>query len=126
MEVIISPEEKQEAEKFVMPKIKLGSPVFFYDRHDLANPILGFVARHSRTGKNLVIRTTDGHVYDGVRHVDDPKLTWNHDHRESGSWDYTDEWKRVERERDLIKARLDALELKATKQTTRRKKTTSS
>ena len=125
METIISPEEKVLAETYVMPSVKLGSPVFFYDRHDLANPILGFVARHSRTGKNLVIRTTDGHVYDGVRHVTDPKLTWNHDHRESGSWDYTDEWKRVEEEREEMKARIAALEHSATKTATRRKKATS-
>ena len=126
MEVAITNEEHDKADMFEMPFVEVGAAVFFYDRHDTQHPQLGFVARKSRTGKNIVIRLATGHVHDTVRHVDDPKLAWNVDHREGGSWDFTDEWKRLEREREQLKARIDALELKATKQTTRRKKTTSS
>ncbi len=110
------------AHEFVMPDIELGSPVMFHHAHDTTNPQLGFVVRIGRTGKNVVIRTSDRHVHESVKHVDDPRLDWNIDHRESGSWDYTPEWKRLEKERHDLETRVAALEHTATKTVSRRKK----
>lgn len=114
------------AHEFVMPDVELGSPVMFHRNHDVQNPILGFIVRIGRTGKNVVIRTSDRHVHESVKHVDDPRLDWNIDHRESGSWDYTPEWKRLEKERHDLEARVSALEHTATKTVSRRKKPQSS
>ena len=120
----VSPQ--QEAHDFEMPKVQVGTAVFFYPNHVTTHPHLAWVTSIGRTGKNLVLRTAERMVYDTVKHVDDPRLKWNVEHRESGSWDFTDEWKRLEEERRLIKARLDALEHQATKSVTARKKTKSS
>ena len=69
-----------------------------------------------------MLRTADGRVFEGVRHVDDPKLEWNNDHRENGSWDFSDEWKRLEKERQELKSRIEALEHTAAKTVSRRRK----
>ena len=57
-----------------------------------------------------MLRNANGQIHEGVRHYDDPKLEWNADHRENGCWDFTDEWKRTEKQAKDILSRLDALE----------------
>ncbi len=69
-----------------------------------------------------MLRTADGKIMEGVRHVDDPKLEWNNDFRENGSWDFSDEWKRLEKEHKDIEARIAALEHTAAKTVSRRRK----
>ena len=113
-EVKKSPQEL--AREFVMPKVELGTAVFFYPNHNLTHPHLAWIVNIGKTGKNVVLRTAERMVYDSVKHVDDPRLDWNVDHRESGSWDFTDEHKRLEREREDLKARVAALEHSAVKQ----------
>tara|TARA_R100000458_G_C8264971_1_gene240130 strand:- start:1135 stop:1524 length:390 start_codon:yes stop_codon:yes gene_type:complete len=113
-EVKKSPQEL--AREFVMPKVELGAAVFFYPNHNLTHPHLAWIVNIGKTGKNVVLRTAERMVYDSVKHVDDPRLDWNVDHRESGSWDFTDEHKRLEREREDLKARVAALEHSAVKQ----------
>lgn len=116
----------QLAAEFVMPEVQLGTAVFYYPNHITTHPHLAWIIRIGRTGKNLVLRTAERMVHDSVKHVDDPRLDWNVDHREAGSWDFTDEWKRIEKERELTNARLNALEHQATKKVTPQKKTKSS
>lgn len=111
---------EQIASEFVMPEPEIGTPVFFYSFHNKQHPKLGFVTKLGRTGKNIQVVTFDRHVHDSVKHVDDPRLDWNNDHRESGSWDYTDEWKRLEAERENMKAQIAALEHTATKTVVKR------
>ena len=113
---------EQIAHEFVMPEVQLGTAVMFHPNHDLTHPHLGWIVRLGKTGRNCVIRTSDRMVHDGVKHVSDPRLDWNNDHRESGSWDFTDEHKRLEKEREELKARVAALEFAATKTAGRRKK----
>ncbi len=97
--------------KFDMPDVRIGTPVVFYATGQVVgHPMLGFVVRISRTGRTIMIRTSDGRVFEGVRHCDDPKLDRSVEIRESGCWDFTPEWKRDEAERVEIKARLSALE----------------
>lgn len=119
----ITEEQTKESNEYKMPEIRIGAPVLFYPYHNLKHPFLGFVVSVTSSRRNVSIRTTNGHVHDGARHVTDPKLTWNADHRENGSWDYTDENKALEKERQEILARLDALEYTATKSTASKKKT---
>tara|TARA_R100001126_G_scaffold94942_1_gene66258 strand:- start:126 stop:512 length:387 start_codon:yes stop_codon:yes gene_type:complete len=108
------PEERDyyaESETFEMPKILVGTPVSFYPQANTdMHPILAFVARISRTGRNIMLRAHSGAIFEGVRHCDDPKLQWNVDHRENGCWDYTDEWKRVEAARSELEERVAKLE----------------
>ena len=121
---VITQEQMKAASDFFMPEVELGTPVFYFPFHNLNAGRLGFVVEVSRTGRNVTIKAPSGATWDSVRHVEDPKLSWNSDHREGGSWDFTDEHKRLEKERHEIKARLDALEFSATKSTGRTKKTT--
>lgn len=100
--------------KFDMPEVRIGTPVVFYATGQVVgHPMLGFVVRISRTGRTIMIRTSDGRVFEGARHCDDPKLEMSVDIRESGCWDFTPEWKRHEAEMVEIKARLSALESKS-------------
>ena len=117
---------QKEANDFQMPEVKLGTAVFFYPRHITTHPHLAWVMKIGKTGKNIVLRTAERMVYESVKHVDDPRLDWNVDQREFGSWDFTDEWKRLKEEHRLINARLDALEHQATKSVTAKRKTKSS
>ncbi len=111
---------EQVAQEFVMPEPETGTPVFFYAYDNRQHPKLGFITKIGRTGKNVQIVTFDRHVHDSVKHTGDPRLEWNNDHRESGSWDYSDEWKRLEEERESIKSRINALEHTATKSVVKR------
>ena len=97
---------------FEMPEISEGTPVSFLPngRRDNSVPRLGFAIRISRSGRNLMIRTADGQVYDAVRHLDDPKLRINSEHRENGAWDYTDHYKKELSEREDMKNRLARIE----------------
>ena len=115
-------EAYDQAIKFEMPQVLQGTAVFFYPFHDQGQPRLSWVVRISRTGRNLMLRTADGKIMEGVRHVDDPKLEWNNDFRENGSWDFSDEWKRLEKEHKDIEARIAALEHTAAKTVSRRRK----
>ncbi|MBR50184.1 MAG: hypothetical protein CMA83_01205 [Euryarchaeota archaeon] len=113
--------DRSAADRFVMPSIEVGTPVSFYPHANTnMHPMLAFVSRVSRTGRNIMLRAHSGAVFEGVRHSDDPKLQWNADHRENGCWDYTDEWKRVEKERQEIKDRLDALESSDSEKTSKK------
>jgi len=112
---VVTEEQRTEAHKYEMPDVEVGTPVMYHAFHDTLHPSLAFVVKKSLTGRNVMLRHTSGQIYEGVRHVDDPKLTWNNDHRESGSWDFTPEWKRLEKERNDVKSRIDAIEHSLTK-----------
>ena len=115
----------QLAQEFVMPEVKLGTAVSL-PQSQLTHPHLAWIVNIGRTGKNVVLRTAERMVHDSVKHVDDPRLDWNVEHREAGSWDFTDEHKRLEKEREDLKARVAALEHTAkrvVKTATKRKKT---
>ena len=79
-------------ETFEMPEVAIGTPVTFYTTGMVAGtePRIGFVVRMSRSGRNLVLRAAGGGYYESVRHIDDPKLKINSDHRENGAWDFTE------------------------------------
>ena len=97
---------------FDMPEVDEGTPVAYYPngKRDTSFPQLGFVIRISRSGRNLMLRTADGQVFDAVRHLEDPKLRINSDHRENGAWDYTDHYKKERDARDDLGNRLARLE----------------
>jgi len=98
--------------EFDMPIVSEGTPVAFFPkgRRDNSVPRMGFVIRISRSGRNLMLRTADGAIFDAVRHLGDPKLRINSDHRENGAWDYTDHHKRETKEREDLKNRLARIE----------------
>jgi len=97
---------------FDMPEVDEGTPISYYanGKRDTSFPRLGFVIRISRSGRNLMLRTSDGHIFDAVRHLDDPKLRINSDHRENGAWDYTDHYKKERDAREDLGNRLVRLE----------------
>ena len=94
-----------------MPKVAAGTAVIFYPtgRRD-SHVTVAFLVRTSRTGRNVMLKTVDGLVYDAVRHVSDPKLEINSDHRENGAWDFTDEYKLMRDSYRDVLARVEALE----------------
>jgi len=57
-----------------------------------------------------MLRTSDGQIFDAVRHLEDPKLRINVEHRENGAWDYTDHYKKELAAREDLGNRLARLE----------------
>ena len=105
--------DQKAANDFKMPVVDVGCPVSFYpnaQKDQYAQ--LCFVVRVAKTGRNVMLRNANGQIHEGCRHYDDPKLEWNVDHRENGCWDFTDEWKRAEKQAKDILSRLEALENK--------------
>lgn len=119
---------QEELQSYTMPEVEIGTPVTFYANglKEGTEPRIGFILRISRSGRNVVIRTASGGHHESVRHIDDPKLQLNSDHRENGGWDFTGYHKQELKDREEIKARLSALEFSATKNTVRRKKSADS
>jgi len=99
-------------ETFEMPEVAIGTPVTFYTTGMVAGtePRIGFVVRMSRSGRNLVLRAAGGGYYESVRHIDDPKLKINSDHRENGAWDFTEYHKSNEIAARALSKRLNRIE----------------
>ena len=99
-------------EHFEMPEVAIGTPVTFYANGMVegTEPRIGFVVRLSRSGRNLVLRAAGGGYYESVRHIDDPKLLLNSDHRENGAWDFTEYHKSVEIASKMLAKRLSRIE----------------
>ena len=108
---------QEEIQSFQMPEVEVGTPVTFYSNglKEGTEPRIGFILRISRSGRNVVIRTAEGGHYESVRHIDDPKLQLNSDHRENGGWDFTEFHKQECKEREELRARVAALEFSAAK-----------
>jgi hypothetical protein len=102
----------EELHNFVMPEVVVGTPVTYYPTGMLegSDVRVGFIIRISRSGRNVVVRTADGGHFESVRHIDDPKLKLNVDHREAGAWDFPEFHKAALVERQGIEIRLDRLE----------------
>ena len=102
----------EELHNFVMPEVVVGTPVTYYPTGMIegSDVRVGFIIRISRSGRNVVVRTADGGHFESVRHIDDPKLKLNVDHREAGAWDFTEFHKAELVERQGIESRLDRLE----------------
>jgi len=99
-------------EHFEMPEVAIGTPVTFYANgmESGTEPRIGFVVRLSRSGRNLVLRAAGGGYYESVRHINDPKLQINSDHRENGAWDFTEYHKSLETSRKALAKRLNRIE----------------
>ena len=102
----------EELHNFKMPEVVVGTPVTYYPTGMIegSDVRVGFIIRVSRSGRNVVVRTADGGHFESVRHIDDPKLKLNVDHREAGAWDFTAFHKGELVERQEIMGRLDKLE----------------
>jgi|TARA_R110000824_G_scaffold180900_4_gene361504 hypothetical protein len=103
---------QEEVLLFEMPDVDVGTPVEYYPNAVLnsGEPRLGFVVRISRTGRNVVIRTSDGGWFDAVRHIDDPKLQLNQDMRENGAWGRTEYDKELSKRLNTIEDRLASMQ----------------
>jgi len=99
-------------ETFEMPEVVIGTPVTFYTTGMVSGtePRIGFVVRMSRSGRNLVLRAAGGGYYESVRHIDDPKLKINSDHRENGAWDFTEYHKDALMSAKALAKRLNRIE----------------
>ena len=99
-----------ELNSFVMPTVEHGAPVAWYPRGLKSDrPQVGHVIRVQARG--LSISTSQNGVRDIVRHIDDPKLKLNPEHRENGWWDFTEYHKAREAEVKLLHERITALEM---------------
>lgn len=97
---------REAAMKFVMPRPARGQAIVWYP-HGVkdGNSEVAFVL--SIGTRNIIISRASGVCEEGVRHIDDPKLSFSADQRESGAWDFTDH------DKDLAQLKLDVAELKA-------------
>lgn len=102
----------EEITEFTMPEALQGTEVSFY-KNGMAEgrpPELGTIVRVHNSRRTVTIQIAGGTIQQSVRHLDDPKLRINSDHRENGAWDFTPEYKRREREVLEINQRLARLE----------------
>jgi len=99
----------EELHNFIMPEVVVGTPVAYYPTGMIegSDVRVGFIIRISRSGRNVVVRTAEGGHFESVRHIDDPKLKLNVDHREAGAWDFTAFHKAELVERRDINSRLN-------------------
>lgn len=90
---------QEEIVSFEMPVPKHGESVRWYRNGvvDARPPMIGFVIQIGN--RCLRIQLPDGHIYESVPHVDDPRLSLGGDHRLDGAWDYTEAWYR---EQDML------------------------
>lgn len=93
-----------------MPTVTTGHVVRWWASgvKDLGEAKVGNVLKSSH--RNCDILLIGGIRMDAVRHCDDPKLDMNKHQRESGAWDFTEEYYESCRKYDDIISRLDALE----------------
>jgi len=98
-----------EMEDFTMPHIQGGTTVLWYPFgiRDGNKPQVAIVTRVSGRNVNLFQMISGANIQHS-RHIDDPKLTLNADQRESGGWDYTDEFKDQVLWREEVARRLAA------------------
>jgi hypothetical protein len=102
---------QEEILLFEMPSVDVGTPIeYFPTAVRSGEPRLGFVVRVSRTGRNVVVRTSDGGWFDAVRHIDDPKLQMNQDMRENGAWDRTEYDKELNKRLESIEKRISDMQ----------------
>lgn len=99
----------EKIESFVMPLVSSGMPVRWYPFgvRDSREAEIAFVVKAS--GRNVNLRTASGQFRSAVRHVDDPKLTLNAAQRESGAWDFTDDWYQESKNKSDIEKRMAQL-----------------
>ena len=57
-----------------------------------------------------MLRAAGGGYYESVRHIDDPKLKINSDHRENGAWDFTEYHKETKLAAATLDERLSRIE----------------
>lgn len=84
------------AGRFIMPKPELGQTVTYraLGRADDPRPTVGTVCsvRHG----TVALALPGGAYRDGVKHVDDPRLTMNPEQREAGCWEFTERDRRID------------------------------
>jgi hypothetical protein len=99
----------EEIDSFVMPTVDHGAVVAWYPNGLPSDrPQVGYVIRVQHRG--LTIMTAANGVRDIVRHITDPKLRLNPEHRENGGWDYTEDYKERQAEVAGLQARVTRLE----------------
>lgn len=80
---------REAAMKFVMPKPARGQAIVWYP-HGVkdCNSEVAFVLQVGT--RNIILSRASGVCEESVRHIDDPKLQFSAEQRESGAWDFTD------------------------------------
>ena len=77
-----------EIENWVMPKPSRGQQVLWFphaSKHE--EPEIAFIKEF---GKRSVVINVNGVAWDGVRHINDPKLELNEFQRQNGAWAFVD------------------------------------
>lgn len=79
-------------QRYLHPKIGVGTPVRYYPNadHNEKRATCGFVMKVGNASLTLFIPGSRS-VIDAVKHVSDPRLLGASEHRESGSWDFTEQ-----------------------------------
>lgn len=101
---------QKEAMEYKMPRPSVGQLVVWYryaqrtDRREQAAIV-------TRVGEKAIdVWLVGGNVVAGVKHYTDPRLKYNDEQRESGSWDYSKVQMELEARLGEITTKLEAIE----------------
>jgi len=96
--------------EFTAPRCTVGMQVLWY-RNGLRDRTSVEVAYMLHNGvRTSTIHASTGRRVDAVRHIDDPKLQLNADQRETGAWDFTEDYKETLAFRERVTAKLAELD----------------
>ncbi len=101
---------QQEAMAYKMPRPSVGQMVVWY-RYAQRTERREQAAVVTRIGEKAIdLWLVGGNVVTGVKHFTDPRLKFNDEQRESGSWDYSRSSQELEARLGEIETKLDAIE----------------
>lgn len=99
MSTVVESHVEVPQEQFFPPKVNIGQQVLFYANAERRNPSLAVVTAVGQSTIECIIGNRGKY---SVHHVDDPGLVANHNWREFGAWDITDQEKMISRVLDRL------------------------
>lgn len=94
------------------PKVEEGADVLWFE---FADPMRqAYVGSVVKVKGRFVDVYLHGALKASVRHIDDPSLVDNANHRENGAWDFAPSYKTAQEERRVLLERLDQIEARQT------------
>lgn len=93
-----------------MPRVSPGQQVLWYKRGfaDKGSVEVAYMIHCGERTATIVSAT--GKRADAVRHIQDPKLKLSPEQRENGAWDFTEDYRELERFKVEVRVRLERLE----------------
>jgi seryl-tRNA synthetase len=93
----------------MMPEVAVGTQVLWYryGRRRKQDAMVGYIIQAG--ARTATVFLANGRRMDAVRYIDDPKLDLSADQREQGAWDFTEDYRELQKFMKSIRRELDEL-----------------